>query len=107
MSLRSEGGLELAFVGSRQGTRFGRFACGLESQDKPSRQEESRSPTGSGEKGKTNEDENSIEEEAEVELLGYENSALNAACDILINWKAIWEANPLILSCVLRFLDVV
>ena len=59
------------------------------------------------EKGKSKEGEQSKEEKADVDLLGYKNNALDAACDILVNWKAIWEANPLILSCVLRFLDVV
>jgi nuclear pore complex protein Nup188 len=63
--------------------------------------------SGDNGKGKEKEGEPNKEEKAEVDLLGYKNNALDAACDILVNWKAIWEANPLILSCVLRFLDVV
>jgi len=63
--------------------------------------------SGDNGKGKAKEGDHNKEEKAEVHLLGYKNNALDAACDILVNWKAIWEANPLILSCVLRFLDVV
>jgi nuclear pore complex protein Nup188 len=73
----------------------------LELEDK---KEGASSGDGGRRQGKENEQK---EEKAEVDLLGYKNNALDAACDILVNWKAIWEANPLILSCVLRFLDVV
>lgn len=34
-------------------------------------------------------------------------SALNAARDVLVTWKGLWDANPLLLSCVFRFLDTV
>ena len=32
-------------------------------------------------------------------------NALQAAREILVSWKELWEANPLLLACVLRFLD--
>ncbi|KAF8178012.1 hypothetical protein BJ912DRAFT_930157 [Pholiota molesta] len=35
------------------------------------------------------------------------SSALEVAHDILVTWKDLWEANPLLLACVFRFLDVV
>jgi len=46
-------------------------------------------------------------EMAELDFLGYQNNALDAACDVVVHWKEMWEANPLILSCVLHFIDVV
>lgn len=67
-----------------------------------------RSDKGKGkEDEKPRKEERKEDEKADVDILGYKNNALDAACDILVNWKDIWEANPLILSCVLRFLDVV
>jgi nuclear pore complex protein Nup188 len=35
------------------------------------------------------------------------SSALDAAREIIVNWKALWEANSLLLACVFRFLDCV
>ncbi|KAF8887259.1 hypothetical protein CPB84DRAFT_1837740 [Gymnopilus junonius] len=35
------------------------------------------------------------------------SSALDAAREILVTWKELWEANPLLLACVFRFLDTV
>lgn len=35
------------------------------------------------------------------------SSALEVAHDILVTWKDLWEANPLLLACVFWFLDVV
>ncbi|KDR84406.1 hypothetical protein GALMADRAFT_237258 [Galerina marginata CBS 339.88] len=35
------------------------------------------------------------------------SSALDAARAILVTWKELWESNPLLLSCVVRFLDTV
>ncbi|KAI0694377.1 hypothetical protein C8T65DRAFT_744383 [Cerioporus squamosus] len=34
-------------------------------------------------------------------------SALNVACDMLEEWKELWESNPKLLASLLRFLDVV
>jgi nuclear pore complex protein Nup188 len=34
-------------------------------------------------------------------------SAIDVACDIVSNWKEMWELNPQLLASVLRFLDVV
>ncbi|TBU45205.1 nucleoporin subcomplex protein binding to Pom34-domain-containing protein [Dichomitus squalens] len=34
-------------------------------------------------------------------------SALNVACDMLEEWKELWEPNPKLLASLLRFLDVV
>ena len=35
------------------------------------------------------------------------SSALDAACEMIVSWKELWEANPLLLACVFRFLDSV
>ena len=35
------------------------------------------------------------------------SSALDAAREIIVSWKELWEANPLLLACVFRFLDSV
>lgn len=75
--------------------------------DRKSDKKKEGASVGDKEKGEAKEGEDNKEEKAEADFLGYKNNALDAACDILINWKTIWEANPLILSCVLRFLEVV
>jgi len=35
------------------------------------------------------------------------SSALDAAREIIVSWKELWQANPLLLACVFRFLDSV
>jgi nuclear pore complex protein Nup188 len=39
--------------------------------------------------------------------LSSSSSALDAAREIIISWKELWGANPLLLACVFRFLDAV
>ncbi|KAF8165907.1 nucleoporin subcomplex protein binding to Pom34-domain-containing protein [Crassisporium funariophilum] len=45
--------------------------------------------------------------EKKEEDKGRSSSALDAAREILVSWKELWEANPLLLACVFRFLDIV
>ncbi|PPQ92766.1 hypothetical protein CVT25_003875 [Psilocybe cyanescens] len=47
------------------------------------------------------------EKEKKTDEIGRSTSALDAAREILVTWKELWEANPLLLSCVFRFLDTV
>ncbi|KAJ3512033.1 hypothetical protein NLJ89_g3758 [Agrocybe chaxingu] len=60
-------------------------------------------------KGKAKEEsqEDKREDKKEEEQYTQSLSALEVASEILITWKDLWEANPLLLACVFRFLDVV
>lgn len=56
-------------------------------------------------KGKKKADEKPKEEENVFNMRP--TSALEAARQILVGWKELWEANPLLLACIFRFLDVI
>ncbi|KAF8967477.1 nucleoporin subcomplex protein binding to Pom34-domain-containing protein [Flammula alnicola] len=66
----------------------------------------SRSP-GEFKELKDREEKTDKEEKKDDETATRSPSALDAAREILVSWKDLWEANPLLLACVFRFLDVV
>ena len=46
-------------------------------------------------------------EKTDGDILRLASNALDVAGDKLVNWKDLWEGNPLILAFVFRFLDIV
>ncbi|KAF9535154.1 hypothetical protein CPB83DRAFT_781281 [Crepidotus variabilis] len=80
----------------------GEFKDIWDSKDKRKGKEEA----GSEEKNEGKYEEKQLEK-AEMNIWGFKSNALDAACNMLNNWKELWEMNSPILLVILRFLDVV